>query len=71
VKRHGRTECHDVLVPRGWDADEALSVCRFLQEILDAIWDVHGDQIAERLLQDDVDHRQLELFVPRGDELPF
>lgn len=37
------------VIPSDWTSDEALLVASFLQEIIDAIWIVHGDGM-DRLL---------------------
>lgn len=34
-----------VMIPRHWTSHDAHTVLRFLYEIADAIWEVHGDGI--------------------------
>jgi hypothetical protein len=38
-----------LLVPRGWYPEEALAAVRVLRQISDAIWEVHGERMAEEL----------------------
>jgi hypothetical protein len=37
------------LVPRAWTGEEALLAARVLRAALDAVWEVHGHQMAEIL----------------------
>ncbi len=37
------------LVPREWSGEQALAVVRVLQRAIDAIWSVHGEDIAAEL----------------------
>ena len=37
------------LVPREWSGEQALAVVRVLQAAVDAIWSVHGEDIAAEL----------------------
>ena len=36
-----------VIIPHHWTSEEATAVIQFLDQIADAIWDVHGDGIIE------------------------
>ncbi|MCI0637128.1 MAG: hypothetical protein L0206_24905 [Actinobacteria bacterium] len=34
-----------LLVPRLWTTEEALAAVRVLRQIIDAIWEVHGEEM--------------------------
>ena len=36
-------------IPRDWTAEQALLVADWLQGLLDAIWEVYGDELVEQL----------------------
>lgn len=38
-----------LLVPRGWYAEEALAAVQVLRQIIEAIWQVHGERMAEAI----------------------
>lgn len=38
-----------LLVPRGWYGAEALAAVRVLRQIIEAIWEVHGERMAEEI----------------------
>ncbi len=35
-----------LLIPRFWDAEDALAAVRVLRMVIDAIWEVHGEEMA-------------------------
>lgn len=37
------------LVPRDWTADQALVAVRLLRLAIDAVWEVHGEEMARAL----------------------
>lgn len=39
----------DLVAARGWDAREALQVVAILEDVVAAIWKVHGQAMADRL----------------------
>jgi hypothetical protein len=39
----------NIPIPQHWTADEALGVAAFLEDIVHAIWDTHGDAMGRRL----------------------
>ena len=66
---------HDkVIIPHHWTSQEASSVLRFLYQIADAIWDVHGDgviELSERASPTAPRERPCEPAVYLDDGLPF
>ncbi len=56
-----------MLVPRGWTGEQALLAARVLRQALDAVWDVHGEEMAFALGETPVD-RWHEVMPP---EEPF
>lgn len=38
-----------LLVPRGWHGEEALAAVRVLRQIIEAIWEVHGERMADEI----------------------
>lgn len=40
------------LVPREWSPDEALLAVNLLRQALDAVWGVHGEEMADALAED-------------------
>ena len=38
-----------IKIPTQWTADEALTVAYFLENIIEAIWDIHGHQMSRYL----------------------
>ena len=65
-----------LLVPRDWTGEQALVAARLLRYAIDAIWHVHGEEMAEAIADVPVD-RWCEHFaedieqVDEGDEIPF
>lgn len=47
--RHNWMRC---LVPREWSPDEALLAVSLLRQALDAVWAVHGEEMADALAED-------------------
>ena len=39
----------DVITARGWDAEQALNMVAILEEFIEAIWKVHGTDMANQL----------------------
>ncbi len=39
----------DVITVRGWSAEQALNIVAILEEFIDAIWKVHGHDMAYQL----------------------
>ena len=39
------------LVPRDWNGEQALMAASLLREAQDALWDVHGEAMAESLAE--------------------
>ena len=37
----------NVIIPHHWTSEEASTILRFLYQIADAIWEVHGDGVSE------------------------
>ena len=65
------------LVPRLWSADEALAAVHLLRQFIDAIWEVHGAEMAAEVAEAPERWRLDELLddVPDDDvpddDLPF
>lgn len=65
-----------LLVPRDWSGEQALVAARLLRQALDAVWDVHGEEMAAAIGSVPVD-RWSEHFaedieqVDGEDEIPF
>ncbi len=61
------------LVPRSWDADQALLAAALLKDALDAVWAVHGERMALHLA--DVPREPWADVLPDGDteddDIPF
>jgi hypothetical protein len=59
-------------IPEHWNAEQALAVFDFLDQLCALIWTRYQQQIIEHLgLPVDTEHpRQLDLFGP-NDDLPF
>ena len=61
------------LVPRSWDGDQALLAAAVLKEALDAVWAVHGEEMALALAE--VPRERWGEVLPDGeteeDEIPF
>lgn len=36
-------------IPTHWSAEEALTIVNFLQQLIDAIWQVHGVRMGQHL----------------------
>lgn len=51
------------LVPRGWTADQALRAVQLLQQVIAAIWCVHGEAMGKIVLGD-VPKRPEEVAKP-------
>ncbi len=39
----------NIPIPEHWSADDALGVAAFLEDIVHAIWGIHGDAMGRRL----------------------
>lgn len=65
-----------LLVPRLWNAEEALAAVRVLRQIIDAIWEVHGEGMVEEI-DAAPDRWRLDEFIdepddePDEDDIPF
>jgi ABC-type uncharacterized transport system YnjBCD substrate-binding protein len=64
----------ELTVPKDWTAKQAKTVWEFLESLMDAIWQVHGDDIDE--LIDKEEHYLLaaargELSEEATDDFPF
>lgn len=65
-----------LLVPRDWTGEQALVAARLLRYAIDAIWHVHGEEMAEAIAEVPVD-RWCEHFaediedVEVEGEIPF
>ncbi len=55
------------VIPSHWSADDAVLVTSFLQEIIDAIWLVHGEGMS--LVHKKQELRQYVLELAKADEL--
>jgi hypothetical protein len=38
-----------LLVPRRWSGEEALAAVRLLRRMIDAIWEVHGEEMIDEI----------------------
>ena len=63
------------LVPRDWTGEQALLAARVLRLALDAVWEVHGEEMAAVLV--DAPERRWRDVMPDdldemdGDDIPF
>ena len=62
------------IIPSYWTAEEAWLICSYLDCLIDAIWNVHGPQMARHLdrtrLLDDTEPPDCSDLVC-DDDLPF
>ena len=63
------------LVPRGWSGEQALVAAQLLRQALDALWSVHGEEMAANLAEWPK-HRWAEVMPEeyqdtQDDEIPF
>jgi hypothetical protein len=56
------------LVPRSWTADEALLAVDLLRQAVAAIWEVHGEEMAEALGSELEYRDHLDRYVDLDDE---
>jgi hypothetical protein len=54
-------------IPRDWTAEQAMAVVDWLQTLLDALWDLYGNELADHLAQRAAPSPDVE----RQAELPF
>lgn len=64
------------LVPREWSPDEALLAVSLLRQAMDAVWAVHGEEMAAELADDRYrdrvgDYVELEEPDTDLDDIPF
>ena len=64
-ERNERKTSYILSVPKEWNGKQAKAVWVFLGSIMEAIWDVHGEEIVDAA----EDEQQKRLLVP-SDELP-
>lgn len=59
-----------LLVPRLWSGEDALAAVRVLRQIIEAIWEVHGERMAVEI-DDCPDRWRLDdlLDVPELDDI--
>ena len=55
----------ELAIPKDWTGKQAKTVWQFLENIMEAIWDVHGDEIDEAI---EAEERRL-LAAARGQPL--
>jgi hypothetical protein len=55
----------ELAIPKDWNGKQAKTVWKFLENIMEAIWDVHGDEIDEAI---EAEERRL-LAAARGETL--
>jgi hypothetical protein len=59
------------LVPRDWSGEQALMAASLLREAQDAVWDVHGEAMAESLGSWPRERWAEVLPEIEDDEIPF
>jgi hypothetical protein len=64
----------EVVIPKDWNGKQAKTVYEFLEAIMGAIWDVHGDEIEEAINEEE--NRLLaaargQSIEPYTDDFPF
>lgn len=67
-----RTLLH-ALVPRDWTGEQALLAARLLRAALDAVWEVHGEAMAEALADAPI-HRWFDALPDddvHDEDIPF
>ena len=55
----------ELTVPKYWTGKQAQAVSEFLESIMTAIWEVHGDEIDEA-----TEAEEREWLIAAGGELP-
>ena len=55
-------------IPEHWGAEEALRVAAFLEDVVRAVWDVHGRAMSQRL-QDH--HEELDAVLEARQHAPL
>ena len=65
-----------IAIPTHWNVQEAIDVTDFLADIIEAVWETHGDRMAQHLraLSACEQARELERFEAEDDpcdEIPF
>jgi len=67
---------HRPIIPHHWNVQEAIEVTDFLAELIEAIWDTHGDRMAQhlRLLSAEEHEREMQHRDSQDsmdDDIPF
>lgn len=67
---------HRPMVPQHWTVQQAIEVTDFLAELIEAIWELHGDRMAQhlRLVAAEEHEREMQRHDPddaMNDELPL
>ena len=65
-----------LLIPRRWAPEEALAAVRLLRMMVEAIWEIHGEEMAAAAFQDPERWPLDELleeppYSPDEDDIPF
>jgi hypothetical protein len=62
----------EVTIPKDWTGIQAKIVWQFLESLMDAIWDVHGDQIQESIqFEESVLQNASQIHPGKTDDFPF
>ena len=56
----------EVAIPKDWTGKQAKTVWEFLESFMEAIWDVHGEEIDEAI----EDEERMLLTAARGQPVP-
>lgn len=62
----------EVPIPKHWTGIQAKIVWQFLESLMDAIWEVHSDQIQEVIeLEESVQRSAPRINSEKSDDYPF
>lgn len=60
---------HRPIIPHHWNVQEAIEVTDFLAELIEAIWDTHGDRMAQHLRLIAAEEHEREMMLPDDDDV--
>lgn len=60
----------EVPIPKSWSAAEAMAVCDFLDTLLSAIWEIHGEAMAELIARQLRGHIAEQAYQAASNVLP-
>ncbi len=60
---------HRPIIPHHWNVQEAIEVTDFLAELIEAIWDTHGDRMAQHLRLIAAEEHEREMMLRDADDV--